>query len=1001
MQWLWRIELLGTLKANRDGHEVTRFRTRRVASLLAYLAYFRQGLHSRDQISEMLWPDADSEASRRNLRQALSSMRLAIEPAPLPKGSVVQSIHDGVQLNPETVTTDVAEFESLVQQGKREEDPKRVIQYLTRAVSLYKGDLLPGFNDEWIWAHRLRLEDLYLSALKRLSAVEDSDAAIDHLRQGVIREPFNEHWHIELMRRYLHTDRPESALDQFSELEGVLADSFGQIPSEEARGLVAQARASTNTVSSTTRPTRAPSPSIEVIEPTVSVPMTFNRYFGREDEKRFICATLEESRSRLVTILGPAGVGKTRLSIQCARAIAARTSWNVWFVPLADRFNATEINEAIIATMDPRHGASSGEIRRIAELTFGRQTLFVLDNLEQIAHEAGAIIAELLQAIPNVVCLASSRQPLQIAGEQIVPLDPLPLLSEEAGLNELAANPSVQLFVDRCQAIRPDLQLSERNAASILDLCARLDGLPLAIEIAAGLSNTYSPAQMLLHLPPHLTDLTTRRRDVPARHKSLGAAIDWSYDSLSEELQRLFRRLSVFRGGFTIAAAANVCFDKDEMACATALQSLHELSLVRGQPDEDGRSPRYSLLVAFREYGEQKLSAEEARELSESHAEYFVSQAPQDRPFASVEEQTERHMAVEWDYDNFTSAIEYSLDSGSLERCVKLLGILYIRWLARGPKATERRLIRKLSQQKALLELSPDLQVQVQRMLGTTFIRSGEYQSAYDACSRAVQIAADAANDHLLATCFSGLSICAGYLGRLEESLELNRKVLKLASSDLALAERSYLGMGSIYGNLGRLAEAGAAFDKARTISERMRGGEPDALIVINQARVALETGRRSEALRLAHESIRISRRLRDEFTLAMGLTVVSRYHAVTGNLEAAVATNLEALDRFKKGDFLFWILNCLRFHALLWVQVGRFQAAATLYAATMEATIGDSKLDAAEEQKAIASIRGALSSREFETAWAKGLGMDRSAAIQFVTTNIDSLLGSQNITGL
>jgi len=994
LQRVWRIELLGTLKGIRHGQELTRFRTRRVASLLAYLAYFRQRVHSRDEISEMLWPDVSIDTSRRNLRQALSSLRHALEPAPLPKGSVILTIHDGVQLNPETFTTDVSEFEALIAQSKREERPARVIELLNRAVDEYKGDLLPGFNDEWIWAHRLRLEDLYLSALRRLGAEEPSDAAIDHLRIGVIREPFNENWHIELMRRYLEIDRPENALDQFSALEAALADSFGQSPSRAAVQLAEQAQGQIASQGKTVHRKVRPRQTSSVPEPIVSLPVFTNRYFGREAEIQTICSMLEQSRSRLVTILGPAGVGKTRISVQCARRISENQAWSVWFVPLADRFNAVEIPEAIIAAMDSQHGSSSSEVDRVSELIGERKTLLVLDNLEQIAEEAGTVIASLLERAPNLACLTSSRQPLHIAGEQIVGIEPLPLpSSDQMELTELAANPSIQLFVDRCQALRPDLQLNERNAQAIVDLCERLDGLPLAIEIAAGLSNSFSPAQMATHLPLRLTSLTSRRRDVPARHKSLRAAIDWSYDSLPPELQALFTQVCVFRGGFTLEAASEVCFGATSgeadltQACFPALQGLQERSLVRCQPAEDGRAPRFTVLVAFREYAEERISAGDILSLRERHAQYFVRQAPQDRPFQSIVEQTARHLAIELDYENYTSAIEFSLDCGNVERCVRLLGILAVRWLARGPKATERRLIREIAHRPELTCLSAHLRVQVERMLGTTFIRSGEYKAAYEACSRAAQIAIEEEDPVLLATCYSGLSVCAGYLGQLDECVALNQKVLQLVGSEnLNLAERSYLGMGSVYCSQGRMDEASMALEKARAISERLRGGEPDALIVINQARVALDLGRFGEALRLAHEAIRISRRLHDDFTLAVALTVVSRYHVLNGNLEAAEATNLEALERCKQGDFLFWILQCLRCQALIWIEAGRYVDAATLLAAASETTSSDCKFDNVEEERGVERIRKALTAHAFESAWAKGLAMDRNDAIRMVS---------------
>ncbi len=993
---MWRIELLGTLKANREGQSLVRFRTRRVASLLAYLAYFGQRVHSRDEVAAMLWPDADIAVSRRNLRQALSSLRHALEPAPIPFGSVIQSIHDGIQLNPETVSTDVSDFENWIEQGRRATPPELAIERLTRAVHEYKGDLLPGFNDEWIWSERLRLEDLYLSALRRLSSHSEPDEAIAHLRLGLVREPFNEHWHLELIKRYLEMDRPEKALEQFSELESSLGESFGQAPSSESQRLARRAENLLGLEGRTDRHYTKPEMPPKKTEQRVSLPFFANRYFGRSREISLICQSFESARSRLVTILGPAGVGKTRLSIQCATSMANDHGWDVWFVPLADRSNAAEVIEAVIAAMDSKHSSSSSEVNRILELTAGRPTLLVLDNLEQIAEDAGTYVAQILERVPNVCCLTSSRHALQIVGEQVIAIDPLPLPSDqERTLADLAQNPSIQLFIDRCQAIRPDLQLNDRNAEAITTLCTRLDGLPLAIEIVAGLSSSFSPSQMLHHLPLKTTGLTSRRRDVPARHKSLRAAIDWSYQSLSLELQTLFRQLSVFRGGFTLQAATAICFSdqaKGRLAveeCLAALQSLQERSLVRSEPAEENSAPRFYVLVAFREYAEEQISNDELLALRERHAEFFVNCTPPNRPFESTEEQTAQHLAIEQDHDNFTTAVEFSWDQGNFERCVHLLSILSLRWLSRGPKATERRLIKLIANGPELKLLEPELQVRAHRMLGTTYIRSGEYSSAYEACAMAVKIAIENQDDHLLATCYSGLSVCASYLGQLEESLGLNQKVLELAGADnLVLAERSYLGMGSVYWNLGRLDEARAIFEKARTISERQRGGEPDALIAVNQARVALDLGLFSESLRLAHEAMRISRRLQDDFTLSVALMVVSRYHLLTGNIEAAIASNLQALEMFKKSDFLFFILQCLRSQALLWIESGRFEEAATLLGATSEVVYTYRQLDLKDQETALVKLRKSLSKQAFESAWARGLAMDRSEAIRFVSSS-------------
>ncbi|MDR3690525.1 MAG: tetratricopeptide repeat protein [Fimbriimonas sp.] len=995
MQRVWRIELLGTLIANQDGHVVSRFRTRRVASLLAYLAYFPQRVHSRDELASMLWPDADIMVARRNLRQALFSLRHVLEPASFPVGSVLKSLHDGIQLNGDLVTTDIAEFEAEVDQGRRLGHSADRASTLARAVSLYKGDLLPGFLDDWIWPERMRLEDMYLSALSRLSEAIAPDAAIDHLRQGVIREPFNEEWHRKLMERYLDVGRPEKAIDQYAELTSALLESFGQQPSPSARRLAEEANRRLGTQGSPKLPVRVHDLVAPSGGPKLSLPVFTNRYFGRTLETDAICSLLE-SGAKLVTILGPAGVGKTRLSVRCASALADRQPWNIWFVPMADRFHSGELYEAIVAAMDPRKGSAHSEIDRIIELAAGRPTLLVLDNLEQISDGVGILLERLLVRVPELRCLASSRHALQVESERIFGIEPLPAPPEFLkGLDEAASTPSVQLFVDRCQTLRPDFQLNERNWESIVELCNRLDGLPLAIEIAAGLSNSFSPAQMLRHLPARQTDLTSRRRDIPERHRSLRSAIDWSYDLLAEELQTLFCRLCVFRGGFTIEAATEVCLDADgsREACLHDLQRLQERSLLRSEPSDDGRAPRFRLLNAFREYGEERLQAEALRQIREGHAEFYLRMTAPDRPFRDVSEQTAYHLSIEQEYDNFIAALEYSISQGNLERAVSLLGILAIRWLFRGPKATERRLIRQIADHPSLDSCRAALRVQAQRMLGTTYIRSGEYEAAYGACERAVEIALAEQDRLLLATCYSGLSICAGYRGNIEESLRLNEKVLQLVGgADLNLVERSYLGIGAAHWSLGQIDEASTWFDRARAVSAKLRGGEPEALIVINQARCALDLGKYGESLRLAYEAIRISRRLHDDFSLAVALMVVSRHHLHTGNLEAASATNLEALDKCKQGDFLFWILQCLRSHAAIWAEMGRYRDAAILMAATSEASGSDRAMDVKDEQRAIEKIRSALTTHQFESAWAKGLAMDRGEAIRFVGRSTELL---------
>jgi len=949
MRSKWRVEMLGTLRATGFGQEVARFRTRRVASLLAFLAYHRGRTHPRDLLAEMLWPEEDPMSGRRNLRQTLFSLRSVLEPPPVAPGAVIVATTDSVAFNPDAFETDVDEFEGLVNNARL----NRTHSGIDSARRAYRGELLPTLNDDWILLERLRLEDLYLSLLRLEAQEPDREESIARLRVAISKDPFDEELHIELIRRYLDMNEPGQAMRQYRELERRLADVLGTTPSDAAQRLVRGIEAGPAV---TGRP---------------RTPASKNRFLGRSREMAEI-RDLIEGGHRLVTVIGPAGVGKTRLTTE----ISERLGWSHRFVPMAERFNAAELNEAILAVLDPKRNSNEPPVERIARVTAGRQTLLVLDNLEQIADDLGPHLKQLLNEAPNVVCLASSRQPVQIEEEQLYPVRPLPLPGTD--LKPMEA-PSVQLFIDRCRTLRPDLRLTPRNVEAIAAICTRLDGVPLAIEIVAGLSSSLSPTQMLHHFPESLTELRSRRKDVPERHRSLGAAIAWSYDVLSTELRRLFLQLAVFRGSFTPEAVRAICTPELELDQALELvRSLVERSFVVAESRDE--AARFSLLATFREFAEERLDPDLRRRLLERHAEFFLELAPPERPFLNTDEQTRCHSRIEREYDNLTAALEHSFQIGDLDRCVRLLGVLSVRWLVRGPRTAERRLIREIAADPNVEALSPERRVQLLRMRGTTHIRAGEYELAYETCRQTVAIAQEAGDERLLASCYSGLSVCAGYLERYEECLEWNQRVLELVGeSDLVLAERSYLGMGSVYSNFERREEAAEAFAKARAVSEQLRGGEPDTLIVLNQAGVELDLGRVEESMALVSEALRISKRLEDDFSVAVALTVVARCQLKMGNVGAAVASHTEALKKCVRGEFPYYLDSWLKTLVLLWTEQGRLIEAATL-AAALDRPGAKPKED---DQVALLRIREALPASAFEQAWAAGLAMARTEMLE------------------
>jgi len=1015
MPGVWRIEMLGTLQAVGAEITVSRFRTRRVGLLLAHLALFRDRLHFRDEVGELLWPDHDPEVARRNLRQALSSLRHAIEPPTLPAGSVLQVHQSRLRLNPDLVSTDVAEFESTVSAARHTEKPDEQYDLLYRAVALYRGELLPGFDEPWLNQERLRIEDLYVYSLRRLAACSQAcgrlEEAAHFLRLGLARDNLSEEWHVELMRHYLATDRPEAAVRQYAELESELRNQVGDSPSHEALSLLEEAQDALQQLPRLVTPNRrilvGPPAVLQPEEPSrvVRLPITITRFCGREEEVDYALEHVLARGARLTTLIGPAGTGKTRLSIEVARKIAESGSRNVWFVPLADLDRGDLIYDAVLDVLRARRSNQRDALEQIAEALRGsKRNLIVLDNLEHIVDAAVPLIHAFMIRIPEAQLLVTSRHLLRIEGEHQIAVPPLPIPfgqragepSDRAELASIAGYPSVQLFVDRCQSVRPDFQLTSQNASAVVAICSKLEGIPLAIELAAGLSGAFAPSQMVVHLQKHLSTLMTRRRDMPARHRSLRAAIDYSYDTLPVNLQQFFAALSVFRGGFGVEAAYEVCYrgqasvapDPTRRRSVTAgcldwILELQERSLVRSET-EDTAELRFRLLESFREYGEERLDEENHLELRRKHAEY-LRQRPAPLPrAASTEERTARHLWIQSEFDNYVAALEFYFQQSELEACIDLLETLASTWTNRGPRAVERAFIRKIADRSSTHEIEPSARILVLRMLGTTYIRSSEYAAAYAACREALRVATEHGFRDQVAVCELGLATCAGFLGRLDECRALSEKVLReVPHQNLPLRERALTGIGAVHWGQGEFKASEAAFRQAAEISSAQRAGEPETLILYNLARLCMDQDRLDQAMTILARAMRNCQRVNDEFGLALCLSLVSRYHWLRGQLPAALATGHEALLKHRETDFHLWNLLGLFQQALILTDAQQWEAATVLLGATQGIGLESRLPDLRDQEAATQSIERNLSPAEFQRAWARGLAMDIDAAFR------------------
>ncbi len=434
-------------------------------------------------------------------------------------------------------------------------------------------------------------------------------------------------------------------------------------------------------------PLRASNPLVTALAPLpprdapARLPPSLNRFFGRAAEMQALlqllqplppCTPASPDAVRVVTLTGPGGTGKTRLALEAARRLEDGFGAARWFVPLADLADARLIPGAVLDAMGVVRSPDSEPVDQVAALLDGRPALLVLDNFEQLAPAGTAVVLRLLQRVPELTCLVTSRRRLALPGERQVPLAPLPVPADPPLDSSVPPDPetlfqfpSVQLFADRAQGVRPDFQVTRGNAPAVAALCERLEGIPLAIELAAARAQSLTPAQMLERLEERFDLLARRGAVAEERHRSLWAAIDWSYHLLTAEQQRFFARLSVFRGGCAPEAAAEVC---EEPAALEYLAQLRERSLVVGEEVELPPELRFRMLESLRDYAWEQLSPEERCRLPRRHAEYFLELTRRAEPELMGPEQAAWLGQLQTEHDNLRAAISACVALGGRPR---------------------------------------------------------------------------------------------------------------------------------------------------------------------------------------------------------------------------------------------------------------------------------------------------------------------------------------------
>jgi predicted ATPase/DNA-binding SARP family transcriptional activator/DNA-binding CsgD family transcriptional regulator len=919
---------------------------RKAASLVKMLALSSGHRMYREQVMDVLWPELGTRAAANNLRHVLHVARRVFDPDPSAATRYLTLQDAQVALCPGgQLLVDVEAFEETAAAARRSKDPAA---YRT-AIELYSGELLPEDRyEEWAETRREELRQLHLALLTELAGLHkergEHGLAVEALRRVVAEEPTLEEAHAGLMRLYALSERRGEAMAQYGWLCEVLSTRLGAEPSAATRRLrdeIAAGGLPPNHFAAI-RPEEPPEASKH------NLPAPSSTFIGREREMVEVKRTL--AMTRLLTLTGSGGSGKTRLALEVARDLVGLYPDGVWLVELASISEPALLVQVVANALRVRELPGRPVTETLVDDLKTKQMLLLLDNCEHLIDASAHLADTLLSSCPHLKILATSREPLGMGGEAIwrVPSLAAPHTDRLPTTGELTRYAAVRLFLDRARLRLPDFELTQENTGVVARMCGRLEGIPLAIELATARMGTLAVEQVAGRLEDSLGLLTGGSRTAEPRQRTLRATLDWSHGLLSEGERKLFRNLSAFAGGFTLEAAEAVGpGGGGEADILDLLSKLVDKSLVIAEASND-RRVRYRMLEPVKQYARERLKeSEESDAALRRHAAFFLALAEEAEPKLKGTHQEEWLERLEAEHDNFRAALSWAVEQGEAELGLRLGAALVEFWHLHTHHNEARRWL-----EDALAKGGGSPSARMKALERACFLvwEQGDYE-------RAVALG--------------------------EEGLVLARRLEDSTSAAAILV------------NLGSVAMSRMEVDRASALLEeavamcRASGddwGLSHALFTLGM--VAIVRRDHARAMTLHEESLALARKSEDEaaIVLAMG----------QGALTALVGGDLNQADKLSKGTMELsrrlgighYTASCLSIFGASAALRGHWVRAVRLWAAEepLRGAMGIPRMPAELSffGPYVEAARAQLDDAAWEMAWSEGRAMDVEAAVEY-----------------